>query len=85
MRAVRHMLILDFLVGALLGMMTGGFVAVRYLRREIAADIEPKLRRVLAQLDIIQTGLDLGIVTRLQERIQELSPRPPRGPRDKLA
>jgi hypothetical protein len=78
------MSILAFLVGALLGMMTGGFVAVRYLRREIAADIEPKLRRVLAQLDIIQSGLDLGIVTRLQERIQELGTRPPRGPTDRL-
>ena len=79
------MSILAFLVGALLGMMTGGFVAVRYLRREIAADIDPKLKRVLVQLDIIQSALDLGIVTRIQERIQELNPRPPRGPTDRLA
>jgi hypothetical protein len=75
------MSILAFLVGALLGMMTGGFVTVRYLRREITADIEPKLRRVLGQLDIIQSSLDLGVVTRLQE----LSTRPPRGPTDRLA
>jgi hypothetical protein len=79
------MSILAFLVGALLGMMTGGVVSVRYLRREIAADIEPMLKRVLVQLDIIQSALDLGIVTRIQERIQELSARPPRGPTDKLA
>jgi hypothetical protein len=69
------MLILTFLVGALLGMMTGGIVSVRYLRREIAADIEPKLKRVLMQLDIIQSALDLAIVT----RHEELSTRPLRG------
>ena len=79
------MSILTFLVGALLGMMTGGVVTVRYLRREIAADIEPKLKRVLVQLDIIQSALDLGVVTRIQERIQELSTPPPRGRTDKLA
>jgi len=79
------MSILAFLVGALLGMMTGGVVAVRYLRREIAADIDPKLKRVLVQLDIIQSALDLGIVTRIQERIQELSTPPPRGRTDRLA
>jgi len=74
------MSILTFLVGALLGMMTGGVISVRYLRREIAADIDPKLKRVLVQLDIIQSALDLAIVT----RIQELSTRPPRGPTGKL-
>ena len=79
------MSILAFLVGALLGMMTGGIVTARYLRREIAAGIDPKLKRVLVQLDIIQSSLDLGIVTRLQERIQELSTRPPPGSTDKLA
>jgi hypothetical protein len=73
------MLILIFLVGALLGMMTGGVVSVRYLRREIsatsawvAADIEPKLKRILVQLDIIQSALDLAVVT----RHEELSTRP---------
>jgi hypothetical protein len=75
------MSILAFLVGALLGTMTGGFAVVRYLRREITADIELKLRRALTQLDFIQSALDLDAVTRLQE----LSTRPLRGPTDKSA
>jgi hypothetical protein len=35
---------LIFLVGALLGVLMGGALCVRYLRREVAADIGPKLR-----------------------------------------
>jgi hypothetical protein len=48
-----HMLI--FFVGALLGVIMGGTLCVGYLRREIAADIGPKLKRVQTQLDNIET------------------------------
>jgi len=60
-----HMLI--FLVGALLGVLIGGALCVRYLRREIAADIGPKLKHVQLQLDNIQTELNLAIATRHAE------------------
>jgi hypothetical protein len=33
-----------FVVGALLGTLAGGALCVRYLRREVAADIGPRLR-----------------------------------------
>jgi ABC-type lipoprotein release transport system permease subunit len=46
---------LIFLVGALLGVLLGGALCVRYLRREIADDIGPKLKRVQLQLDYIET------------------------------
>jgi hypothetical protein len=56
-----------FLVGVLLGVVAGGALCVRYLRREIADDIGPKLRRVQLQLGNIETELDLAIATRRAE------------------
>ena len=58
---------LIFLVGALLGLIMGGALCVRYLRREIAGDIGPALKRVEFQLDNIETQLNLAIVARYQE------------------
>jgi hypothetical protein len=60
---------LIFLVGALLGVIMGGAICVRYLRREIAADIGPKLKRVQLQLDNIEAELTLAIVTRRTELV----------------
>lgn len=58
---------LIFLVGALLGVLMGGALCVGYLRREVAADIGPRLKRMQLQLDNIETGLSLAIVTRHAE------------------
>jgi hypothetical protein len=67
---------LIFLVGVFLGVITGGALCVRYLRREIADDIGPKLKRMQLQLDNIETELNLAIAT----RHTELSACPPGGP-----
>ena len=67
---------LIFLVGALLGVLMGGALCVRYLRREVADDISPKLKRMQLQLDNIETELNLAITT----RHAELSARPPGDP-----
>ena len=69
--AVRRMLI--FFVGLLTGVVTGGALCVRYLRREIAADIGPRLKRVQLQLDNVETQLNLALMT----RYAELTSRPP--------
>jgi len=58
---------LIFFVGALLGVIMGGTLCVSYLRREIAADISPKLKRVQTQLDNIETQLNLTMITRYEE------------------
>jgi hypothetical protein len=58
---------LIFFVGALLGVIMGGAICVGYLRREIAADIGPKLRRLQVQLDTIESQLNLAIITRYEE------------------
>ena len=72
-----HML--TFLVGMiflLLGVLLGGALCVSYLRREIADDIGPKLRRVQFQLDSIGAQLNLAITTR-QAELSGCSPRKP--------
>ena len=58
---------LIFLVGSLLGVLMGGALCVRYLRREVAADIGPKLKHMQLQLDNIETELNLAIMTRHAE------------------
>jgi hypothetical protein len=58
---------LIFLVGALLGLVMGGTLCARYVRREVTDDISPKLKRVQIQLDSIESALNLAIVTRYSE------------------
>jgi hypothetical protein len=53
---------LIFLVGALLGVIMGGTLCVRYLRREIADDIGPKLKRVQIQLDNVESALRRNMI-----------------------
>jgi hypothetical protein len=64
---------LIFLVGALLGVLVGGMFCVRYLRHEIAADIGPALRRIRAQLDNLETAMNLELATRYAELGERLS------------
>ncbi len=70
------MLILIFLVGALLGVLVGGMFCVRYLRREITADIGPRLRRMQLQLDNLEAAVNLALLTRYAELGERLPPVP---------
>jgi hypothetical protein len=78
------MFALIFLVGILLGVVGGCAVCVRYLRREIAADIGPCLRRMQLQLDNLDAAVNLALISRyaeLSERpLRELPPLPARRP-----
>jgi hypothetical protein len=58
---------LIFFLGALLGVLLGGTLCVAYLRQEIAAGINPRLRRIELQLDTIVSQLNLAIMTRHAE------------------
>jgi hypothetical protein len=71
-----EMVLLIFLVGALLGILIGGAVCVRYLRQEVAASVGPRLQRMQVQLDTIESAVNLALVT----RHAELSTRPPDDP-----
>jgi hypothetical protein len=65
-----------FLLGALIGALTGCLICIRYLRREIAADIGPKLRHIELQLDNLESAVNLALVT----RYADLAGHPPRRP-----
>lgn len=65
-----------FLLGTLIGALAGCLLCLRYLRREIAADIGPRLQRIQLQLDNLETALNLALVT----RYADLAGRPPQGP-----
>jgi hypothetical protein len=69
-------MVLIFLLGALLGVLVGGIFCVRYLQQEIAANVGPRLRRMQAQLDNVETAVNLALVT----RYTELSQRPRHDP-----
>jgi hypothetical protein len=56
-----------FVVGALLGTLAGGALCVRYLRREVAADIGPRLRRIELQLGTLESATNLALFTRYAE------------------
>ncbi len=61
---------LIFLVGLIFllsGVLMGGALCVRYLRREIAGDVGPKLKRMQLQLDNIESELNLVITMRHAE------------------
>jgi len=58
---------LIFVLGALLGVLAGGGICVRYLRREIAADIGPQLRRIRLQLDTLEATVNLALMSRYAE------------------
>lgn len=71
------MIVMIFLVGALSGTLAGGAICVRYLRREIAADVGPKLKRIQLQLDSIDTEINLALTTRLADLSSRSVARPP--------
>jgi hypothetical protein len=56
-----------FLLGTLLGALLGGLLRAWYIRREIAADIGPRLKRIQVQLDSLEAALNLAITTRYSE------------------
>jgi hypothetical protein len=64
-----------FLLGTLIGALTGCLICIRYLRREIAADIGPRLQRIQLQLDNLETALNLTMVTRYADLAGSLAQR----------
>jgi hypothetical protein len=61
------MRVLLFLVGSMSGVIAGGAVCLQYLRKEIAADVGPRLKRIQLQLDNIESDLNLAFLTRSSE------------------
>jgi hypothetical protein len=81
------MALLIFIVGILLGVLAGGTLCVYYLRSTITghigpqlkrmhADIDPQLRRIQNQLDLIEYAVNSA----LAHWYAEMSSNPPRPP-----
>jgi hypothetical protein len=79
------MTLLIFLVGTLLGVLAGGTLCVHFLRSAIAADIGPQLQRMHAdidprlrgmqnQLDLIESSLNYALATRYAEMSSSTPP-----------
>lgn len=75
------MVLLIFALGALLGVLAGGVLCIRYLRSAIAddigpqlrrlhADVDPQLRRMQNQLDNIESAVNLVQASRYAELSQ---------------
>ena len=75
-------MILIFLIGLQLGVLIGAVSCIRYLRRELSADIGPKLKRMQAQLDSLEAALNLAVLSRYAELSERLPahPLPPSRP-----
>jgi hypothetical protein len=61
------MVMLIFLLGLLLGILIGGAICVRYLRREIAANVGPQLRQLNLKVETLESVLNLALLTRHTE------------------
>lgn len=70
------MTVLIFTVGALLGLLMGALLCIRFIRQEVAGDIGPRLRRIQAQLDALEAEVGLVIGTRYTEVTAHLSQDP---------
>ena len=68
-----------FILGALLGTLTGGALCVHYLRSEIAANIGPTLERMQNLLDLIETAVNIALA-KWYAALRNYPPRPPEVP-----
>jgi len=78
-------MILNFLIGLQLGVLIGAVFCIRYLRRELSADIGPKLKRMQAQLDSLEAALNLAVLSRYAELSERLPSHPLPPPRPPLS
>ena len=67
-----------FTLGALLGLLIGALLCIRFIRQEVAADIGPRLRRIQFQLDALEAEMGLVLGTRYAELSGQLSQDPRR-------
>ncbi len=77
-------MILIFVIGLQLGVLIGAAFCIRYLRRELSAEIGPKLKQMQAQLDTLESALNLAVLTHYAELGDRLPPHPLPPPRPPL-
>ena len=55
------MSVLIFLIGALLGLLLGATLCVRYLRQELTARIGPSMDLMVLKLDNVQSAVNIAL------------------------
>ncbi|HEY2764572.1 MAG TPA: hypothetical protein VGJ13_11250 [Pseudonocardiaceae bacterium] len=55
------MSVLIFLIGALLGLLLGAALCVRYLRQELTARIGPSMDLMVLKLDNVQSAVNIAL------------------------
>lgn len=72
------MVALIFLLGSLVGLLFGALLSIRFIRQEVAGDLLPRLQRIQAQLDALDTQVTLAVGARYAEITAQLSQDPRR-------
>jgi len=65
-----------FTLGALVGLLMGALLCIRFIRQEVAGDIGPRLRRIQFQLDALEAEVGLVLGTRYADLSGHLNQRP---------
>jgi hypothetical protein len=61
----RQVVMMEIFLGVLLGFLPGMLLCAKYLRREIAANIGPRLGHIERQLETLRAEVNLDATTRL--------------------
>jgi hypothetical protein len=56
-----------FVLGLLLGVLIGGALCARYVRREMTANVAPQLRQLGLKVETLESVLNLALLTRQTE------------------
>jgi hypothetical protein len=72
------MIVLIFLVGSLLGVLTGALLCVRFVRQEVTGNLGPQMRQMQGQLNTIEAELTYMVSSRYAEISAQLSHDPRR-------
>jgi uncharacterized membrane-anchored protein YhcB (DUF1043 family) len=70
-------MILFFLIGLQVGVLIGAVLCIQYLRRGLSTEIDPRLRRMQAQLDSLEAALNVAVPSHYAELSVRLTPYPP--------
>jgi hypothetical protein len=61
------MSVMIFVVGALLGLLFGASVCIKYVRQEMTASVAPRLNRIQVHLESLEAEVNLALATRRSE------------------
>lgn len=76
------MLVLIFVLGVLLGALTGGVVCLRLFRQQVTGEFDPRLRQMQLQLNSVETAINVALMAHYDDISRRPPPKPPLPPPD---